>query len=83
MATPRHASRGYAEVLSAALINGAIGTMVSYATMPASMLVALRMLFGSVVLGIVVGARRDWKTIFKPGARIGCRSPARRWRSTC
>jgi drug/metabolite transporter (DMT)-like permease len=70
MATPRHASRGYAEVLSAALINGAIGTMVSYATMPASMLVALRMLFGSVALGIVVGARRDWKTIFKPGARI-------------
>jgi drug/metabolite transporter (DMT)-like permease len=70
MATPRHARRGYAEVLAAALINGAIGTMVTYATMPASMLVALRMFFGAAALGVVVAWRRDWQSLFKRGARL-------------
>ena len=32
--------------------------------MPATMLVAVRMVFAAVVLGVVVAARRDWKALF-------------------
>ncbi len=56
--------RGYGETLGAGLINGSIGVFVTYASMPATMLVAVRMVFAGLVLGVVVGARRDWKTLF-------------------
>jgi DME family drug/metabolite transporter len=52
--------RGYAETFSAALINGSIGTIVSYATMPVVMLVALRMVFASAALALVLGLRHRW-----------------------
>jgi len=56
--------RGYAETLGAGLINGSIGVFVTYATMPATMLVAVRMVFAGLVLGVVVAMRRDWKALF-------------------
>jgi len=55
--------RGYGETLSACLINGSIGVFVTYATMPATMLVAVRMLFAALVLGVVVAVRRDWRSL--------------------
>ena len=60
---PRHAARGYTELLAAALLNGAIGTMVTYATMSAAMLVFLRVLFASLALGAVVAVRRDFRAL--------------------
>ena len=60
---PRHAARGYTELLAAALLNGAIGTMVTYATMSAAMLVFLRVLFASLALGVVVAVRRDFRAL--------------------
>jgi len=59
-----HRLRGYVETLGAGLINGSIGVFVTYATMPATMLVAVRMVFAGVVLGVVVAMRRDWKALF-------------------
>lgn len=56
-------TRGYSELLGAGLIDGAIGTMVTYATMPVSMLVSLRMLFAGAALGVVVAVRRDWRAL--------------------
>jgi DME family drug/metabolite transporter len=52
--------RGYGETFSAALINGSIGTIVSYATMPVVMLVSLRMWFAGAALALVLGVRRSW-----------------------
>lgn len=56
--------RGYGETLGACLINGSIGVFVTYSSMPATLLVAVRMVFAGVVLGLVVAARRDWKALF-------------------
>ena len=56
--------RGYGETLAACLINGSIGVFVTYATMPAAMLVAVRMLFAALALGVVVALRRDWRALF-------------------
>jgi len=56
--------RGYGETLVACLVNGSIGVFVTYATMPATMLVAVRMLFAALALGVVVAARRDWRALF-------------------
>ena len=56
--------RGYGETLGAGLINGSIGVFVTYASMPATMLVAVRMVFAGLVLGVVVAMRRDWKALF-------------------
>ncbi len=56
--------RGYGEILGACLINGSIGVFVTWSTMPASMLVAVRMVFAALLLGVVVAARRDWKALF-------------------
>jgi RarD protein len=52
--------RGYAETFSAALINGSIGTIVTYATMPVVMLVALRMVFAGAALALLLGLRHRW-----------------------
>jgi drug/metabolite transporter (DMT)-like permease len=56
--------RGYGETLGACLINGSIGVFVTWSSMPATLLVAVRMIFAGVVLGVVVTARRDWKALF-------------------
>lgn len=55
--------RGFSEVGAGALINGAIGVVVTWATMPVVMLVALRMVFAAAALGIVVALRRDWPSL--------------------
>jgi drug/metabolite transporter (DMT)-like permease len=55
--------RGFSEVGAGALINGAIGVVVTWATMPVVMLVGLRMVFAAAALGLVVGLRRDWPAI--------------------
>jgi len=55
--------RGYGETLAAGLVNGSIGVFVTYATMPSAMLVAVRMLFAALVLGVVVAARRDFRAL--------------------
>lgn len=52
--------RGYGETFVAALVNGSIGTIVSYATMPVVMLVSLRMWFAAGALAVVLGLRRSW-----------------------
>lgn len=52
--------RGYGETFAAALVNGSIGTIVSYATMPVVMLVSLRMWFAAGALALVLGPRRRW-----------------------
>jgi drug/metabolite transporter (DMT)-like permease len=55
--------RGFSEVGAGALINGAIGVVVTWATMPVVMLVSLRMVFAAAALGIVVALRRDWPSL--------------------
>jgi DME family drug/metabolite transporter len=62
-AAGRRRTRGLAEVGSGALVNGAIGVVVTWATMPVVMLVALRMVFAAAVLGVVVAVRRDWQAL--------------------
>jgi DME family drug/metabolite transporter len=52
--------RGYCETFAAALVNGSIGTIVSYVTMPVVMLVSLRMWFATGALALVLGGRRSW-----------------------
>jgi len=46
--------RGYLEVGLASLANGSIGVMVTYADMPTTMLLCLRMAFAAAALGVVV-----------------------------
>jgi len=58
-----HRLRGYGETMAAGLVNGSIGVFVTYATMPTVMLVALRMLCAALVLGVVVGVRRDFRAL--------------------
>lgn len=52
--------RGYGETFTGPLINGSIGTIVSYATIPVVMLVSLRMAFATGALAVVLGLRRAW-----------------------
>jgi drug/metabolite transporter (DMT)-like permease len=56
-------ARGFSEVGAGALINGAIGVVVTWATMPVLMLVGLRMVLAAATLGLVVGLRRDWPSL--------------------
>jgi DME family drug/metabolite transporter len=63
-------ARGYLETGVAALINGSIGVMVSYATAPASMLLVLRMAFAGVALGAIVVYRRGWRDLRRPGVAL-------------
>ncbi len=60
-------ARGYLETGVAALINGSIGVMVSYATAPASILLVLRMAFAGLALGAIVVYRRGWRDLRRPG----------------
>jgi len=62
--------RGYFETGGAAVVNGSIGTMVSYATMPASMLLVVRMAFATLALGGVVLPRRLLATLRAPGVPV-------------
>lgn len=62
--------RGYLEVGLASLANGSIGVMVTYASMPASMLLCLRMVFASVALGVVVLVSGSWRDLRRPGAPL-------------
>ena len=62
--------RGYFEVGLASLANGSIGVMVTYADMPATMLLCLRMVFAAAALGAVVMATGSWRDLRKPGAPL-------------
>jgi len=62
--------RGYLEVGLASVANGSIGVMVTYAEMPATMLLCLRMAFAAAVLGIVVVAAGSWRDLLLPGAPV-------------
>ena len=62
--------RGYLEVGLASLANGSIGVMVTYADMPASMLLCLRMAFAAAALGFVVLATGSWRDLRTPGAPL-------------
>ncbi len=69
-APPRERARGYLEVGLASLVNGSIGVMVTYADMPATMLLCLRMAFAAAALGIVVAATGSWRDLRTPGAPL-------------
>jgi len=62
--------RGYLEVGLASLANGSIGVMVTYADMPATMLLCLRMVFAAAALGVVVLATGSWRDLRTPGAPL-------------
>jgi drug/metabolite transporter (DMT)-like permease len=67
---PPERMRGYFEVGLASLANGAIGVMVTYADMPASMLLCLRMAFAALALGIVVAVTGSWRDLRTQGAPL-------------
>ena len=58
--------RGYLEVGVASLANGSIGVMVTYADMPATMLLFLRMAFAAAALGGVVLVSGSWRDLRSP-----------------
>jgi drug/metabolite transporter (DMT)-like permease len=62
--------RGYFEVGLAALVNGSIGVMVTYAHMPTTLLLCLRMAFAAAALGAVVGLSGSWRDLRRPGAPL-------------
>jgi drug/metabolite transporter (DMT)-like permease len=62
--------RGYLEVAGASLANGSIGVMVTYAQMPATMLLCIRMALAAAALGIVVAATGSWRDLRSPGAPL-------------
>ena len=71
------------EVGLASLANGIVigGVMVSYADMPATMLLCLRMTFAAAALGLVVLATGSWRDLRTPGARrCACSASASRCR---
>jgi drug/metabolite transporter (DMT)-like permease len=67
---PPERLRGYLEVGLASLANGSIGVMVTYADMPATMLLCLRMAFAAAALGAVVAATGSWRDLRTPGAPL-------------
>ena len=67
---PRERLRGYLEVGLASLANGSIGVMVTYADMPLTMLLCLRMAFAAAVLGVVVLISGSWRDLRNPGAPL-------------
>jgi drug/metabolite transporter, DME family len=69
-AAARERLRGFFEVGLASLANGSIGVMVTYADMPATMLLCLRMVFAAAALGIVVLATGSWRDLRRPGAPL-------------
>jgi drug/metabolite transporter (DMT)-like permease len=62
--------RGFVAVALASIANGSIGVMVTYAQMPATMLLCLRMAFAAAALGIVVVAAGSWRDLLLPGAPL-------------
>jgi drug/metabolite transporter (DMT)-like permease len=62
--------RGYLEVGLASIANGSIGVMVTYAQMPATMLLCIRMVFAAAALGAVVAATGSWRDLRLPGAPL-------------
>jgi drug/metabolite transporter (DMT)-like permease len=62
--------RGYLEVGLASLANGSIGVIVTYADMPTTMLLCLRMVFAAAVLGVVVLISGSWRDLRSPGAPL-------------
>jgi len=62
--------RGYLETGGASVVNGSIGAMVSYATMPASMLLVVRMAFAILALGVVVLPRGLLRELRRPGVPL-------------
>ena len=62
--------RGYLEVGLASLANGSIGVMVTYADMPTTMLLCLRMAFAVAALGVVVLISGSWRDLRSPGAPL-------------
>jgi drug/metabolite transporter (DMT)-like permease len=62
--------RGYLEVGLASIANGSIGVMVTYAQMPATMLLCIRMTFAAAALGAVVAATGSWRDLRLPGAPL-------------
>ena len=62
--------RGYLEVGLASVANGSIGVMVTYADMPTTMLLCLRMAFAAAVLGVVVLIGGSWRDLRSPGAPL-------------
>ncbi len=64
----RDRPRGYVEVGMASLTNGSIGVMVTYATMPAAMLLSLRMWMAAAALAVVVLVSGSWRDLRRPGA---------------
>jgi drug/metabolite transporter (DMT)-like permease len=67
---PSERLRGYLEVGLASLANGSIGVMVTYADMPATMLLCLRMAFAAAALGLVVLVSGSWRDLRSPGAPL-------------
>ncbi len=67
---PRERLRGYLEVGLASLANGSIGVMVTYADMPATMLLCLRMAFAAAALGVFVMISGSWRDLRSPGAPL-------------
>ena len=67
---PPERLRGYLEVGLASLANGSIGVIVTYADMPATMLLCLRMVFAAAALGLVVLATGSWRDLRTPGAPL-------------
>ena len=62
--------RGYLEVGLASVANGSIGVMVTYAEMPATMLLCLRMAFAAAMLGVVVLVAGSWRDLLNPGVPL-------------
>ena len=63
-------ARGYLETGTACLINGSIGVMVSYATMPTGMLLTLRMAVAGVILVVPFVHLRRWGELRQPGVPL-------------
>jgi drug/metabolite transporter (DMT)-like permease len=70
LALPSGRSRGYAEVGAAALVNGAIGVMVSYSHMPTGMLLTLRMVVATAILAVPFLLFRRWREVWQHGVPL-------------
>ena len=69
-ALPSGRTRGYLEVGAGALINGAIGVMVSEAHMPTGMLLTLRMAIAAAILAVPFVLFRRWREVWRAGVPL-------------
>jgi len=67
---PGSRARGYTEVGAATLVNGSIGVMVTYATMPTGMLLTLRMGIAAAIMAVPFLFRRRWRELRQPGVPL-------------